>query len=224
MIAGRLKLLIGLDSIEDISSVYCEFLEAIRTYISSDDIVSKLEEVVSINSTISGSLVPDFCEIEPTEVLVNDIEGSATVESRSANGTSNHTVPITIGLFVGLCAITMLFLYTRYRNFSTESQKINNNISSGSDLEFQHSDETESKVACNRTSNNPVISASDVKLERTESDAKLDTAEIQNIPADCELPKKINTNKATFSLANTEQEIIFSPSSSVASSLLFHSP
>lgn len=211
MIAGRFELLVGVNSIADANSVYCKFLEATRAYILSGDIMGQIPEVASINSTIGSSLFPKYCSYQ------NELSASqnSDVDALSRSTTTvKRVVPIVIGLFAILIATATIFMYTKYRTTSTDIGIDEKPSASDSDLEFQNSDETDEFEV------DPTATV-DVEKHYQVTHSKKQRTDTPN--------KNMTLGDAQgrvtiISPSLTEQEIVFTPTSSVATSVLFRSP
>jgi hypothetical protein len=210
IISGRFKLLIDINSIGDASSNYCEFLEISREYITSGDILAQIPEVASISSTIAGSLVPSFCTYKISKVSAseNDSESTSTGSAMSIS----RIIPIVLGIVTIVVALaSVLIIIKKYRTASIGTQQLVDNPSSAeSDLEFQHSDESDDDE------NNGIVPEN----SNVETDHQ-NKGNAQKTHASSQIQ---NEQEVTYSPTHTEQEIIFTPSSSVATSVLFRSP
>ena len=210
IIAGRFELLVGVDSIADVNSVYCKFLETTRAYFMSSDIMEQIREVTSINSTIASSLVPNFCSYQ-TMLSASQASDKGTSDKNTMS--AKRVVPIAIGLFAILVATATILMYARYSTTSVDIAIDQNPSSDDSDLNFQNSDETDEFE---------VDPTATVDAERhyqvTHSKHKRITPNRNMSLA------AVEEHGATASPSPTEQEIVFTPSSSVATSALFRSP
>jgi hypothetical protein len=203
-------LLVGVNSIRDANSIYCKFLETTSAYIMSGNITGSIPEVTSINSTIGSSLVPNFCSYQ---AMLSASQGSDIGTSDKNTMSAKSAVPIAIGLFAILVAIATIFMYARYRTTSTDVAIDRNRSSSDSDIEFQNSDETDEFEV------DPTATVDAEKhYQVTHSKHKRSTPN-NNKPLTDE-----EGHGAITSPSLTEQEIVFTPSSSVATSVLFRSP
>lgn len=220
VIAGRYQLLIGIDWIVGANSVYCKFLESTRAYIQSGDIVGQIPEVISINSTIIDTLVPNFCSYQTT---LSASQGSDIDKSPKNPMSARTAVPIAIGLFAILVAAATIFVYTRYRTTSTDIDiDPNPSSTSDSDMEFQNSDETDEFEIDPTTTVDAGkhYQVTHSKHKRNNTPTATHNKNNNNTIRVAE----VDDHGATSSPARTEQEIIFTPSSSVATSVLFRSP
>jgi hypothetical protein len=190
--------------------VYCKFLETTRALIVSGDIKGQIPAVTSIRSTIGHSLVPNFCSYQ-TEFSAST--GADVGTSNRSSSTTKRVVPITIGLFAILVAVSTVFIYTRYRTTSPDNAIEEKLSSNDSDIEFQNSDETdEFEVDPSAT------------VDATKHYQVTQTKHQRNTPNKNMLPVASEERGAINSPSLTEQEIVFTPSSSVATSVLFRSP
>ena len=144
VMAGRLTLLVALSALSDKSEIYCEFLETIRAFLSGGTVPTQVAEVVALNSTILDSLVPTFCTMRQGKDI-----SSLAGEGESTNGPSDRVskmtvLPITIGCVVCAIAAAAALLIYRWRS-ATTPPPIPPCRSSGSDLYFENSDESESR-------------------------------------------------------------------------------
>ena len=175
----------------------------------SGDIVGQIQEVASIDSTMESSLAPRFCTYE-TMVSASqgsNIDTSADKNTMSAKG----AVPIAIGLFAILVAIATVFLFVRYRTTATDMAIDENKSIGDSELEFQNSDETDEFEVDPSTTIDAEkhYQVTHSKHQRNSSNNNMTGAGVE---VHCASPSP------------TEQEIVFTPSSSVATSVLFRSP
>ena len=119
-----------------------------------------------------------------------------------------------IGLFAILIATATIFMYTKYRTTSTDIGIDEKPSASDSDLEFQNSDETDEFEV------DPTATV-DVEKHYQVTHSKKQRTDTPN--------KNMTLGDAQgrvtiISPSLTEQEIVFTPTSSVATSVLFRSP
>lgn len=140
LVAGRTTFLIGQDATGDTNGIYCNALESIRTYITNQDITIKISDVVAVNSTIVGSLVPTFC----SALNIGSPGGTSSVTDGGASSKdagSNDRKPfgpglaVGIGAAVGLVALALLVVNQKRRR--ARAAVVQFNSSSGSDVEQQ---------------------------------------------------------------------------------------
>ena len=206
VIAGRFQLLIGVDSIADANIVYCQFLETTRAYIMSGDIMGQIPQVVSIRST----LAPNFCPYQP---ILSASQGTSDGSSKSSTS-AKRVVPIVIGLLAIIVATATILIYTKYRTTSTDDAIDKSPSSADSDIEFQNSDETDDFEV------DPTATVDAAKHDTTANTKPRRTSPNKRIPTSFHSAEHGAANSPSL----TEQEIVFTPTSSVATSVLFRSP
>jgi hypothetical protein len=215
IITGRFKLLIGIDALKELGEVYCEFLEATRAYLSGGDVIAQLPNVVTaVSSVITGSLVPTFCAIKTGQLSASTVDDVGATTGSDAGSKYKYIVTIVVGSVASVAVVAMGFLYMRYRKGTIDTQFVDR-CTSGSDLEFQHSDET---VASHKEPSQPRTAAVPDNNNKTVHE-NTSARQQQHV-----IPESQTEQEVIFSPTHTEQEIVFSPSSSLASSLLFRSP
>jgi hypothetical protein len=223
VIAGRLTLLIGVPALSDVSAVYCEFLEAIREYLSGGEVTKRVSEIATMNSTILERLVPTFCTIRVGNEGVVDLVGEGTTTESSNDSASKTTlIPIVLSLVVCAVALAAMYVYIRHRRAIHDTPFVPSTCS-GSDLNFENSDESESRPQSLLEDRNSAMANSQTNsLPQRSAVAASNTRELP--PEVLFSPANFQPPQGIFSPTHTEHEIIFSPSSTVASSVLFRSP
>lgn len=91
-VAGRAKLLVNEMSLGSTRVIHCQALEYIRSFFSSKEIESQIPDVVSVNDTFAGNIVPTLCNIggSVTE-MVPDESGNDTDAVTNAPSPSPQT-------------------------------------------------------------------------------------------------------------------------------------
>ncbi len=172
----------------------------------SGDIMGQIPQIVSIRST----LALNFCPYQP---ILSASQGTNDGSSNTSTS-AKRVVPIVIGILAIIVATATILIYAKYRTTSTDVAIDKSPSSADSDIEFQNSDETDEFEV------DPTATVDAAKHDKIASTKPRRISPNKRMPASAHYVER----GATHSPSLTEQEIVFTPTSSVATSVLFRSP
>jgi hypothetical protein len=140
-IAGRMRLFIKQENILNSAGVYCMVLEAARNYMATVNATAEFQDVVNIESTIIGSLVPTFCnflsqgdssEPETSNAAVSDssvTDVTSATKSSTSKPSKAYVLPGAVAGASCFVALVALLLIRRRRNLANRDLNMDSSSS-----------------------------------------------------------------------------------------------
>jgi hypothetical protein len=141
-IAGRMRLFIKQENILNSAGVYCMVLEAARNYMATVNATAEFQDVVNIESTIIGSLVPTFCNFlsqadssdpDSSNAAVTDSSASditPATKSSESNASNPYVMPAAVSGASCFVVMVALLLIRRRRKLTSSELNIDSSSTS----------------------------------------------------------------------------------------------